>query len=385
MSPHDAALVQQARAGDRTACSILFERHWDLLLSLCVRTLGDADLAHDAAQEATVQALLSLDRLRRPESFGPWLAGIGLNVCRSWLRYRPRDAWSWEAIQGGSLANEPVDWRPDPAELAEAADLSARVCRAVVDLPTGQRAAVLLFYLSGLTYAETAAELGIEVGALKTRLHKARAALRRELATLWEETVIMNQTQHTATVDQPIHMQVVDVRRVPATDDRPPRHAVILEEVSGQRSLLFFVGGFEGWSLASLLEKVETKRPLTFAFLGSILEASGATLRETRITRLMDEAFYAVAVIDGPNGTREIDARPSDAVALALLRGAPILVEPAVLSAVVDPTRPPAHSSTAEQIATVRESSVGAAEIVATMREHWAPAATTPSADQTAE
>jgi bifunctional DNase/RNase len=139
--------------------------------------------------------------------------------------------------------------------------------------------------------------------------------------------------------------------------------------------LLAVCRDFEGWSLASLLEKVETKRPLTFAFLNSILEASGATLREIRITRLMDEAFYAVAVIDGPNGTREIDARPSDAVALALLRGAPILVEPAVLSAVVDKTRPTALSSTAEQIASLRESSVGAAEIVAAMREHWPPAA----------
>jgi RNA polymerase sigma factor (sigma-70 family) len=380
MSTHDAALVQRARAGDRGACSILFERHWDLLLSLCIRALGDADLARDAAQEATIQALLSLDRLRRSESFGSWLGGIGLNVCRSWLRYRPRDAWSWEAIQGGRLADEPLDWRPDPAELAEAADLSAQVCRAVADLPAGQRAAVLLFYLSGLTYAETAAELGIEVGAVKTRLHKARATLRRDLDALWADTSCWKETtmapvEHTDTADQAIAMQVVDVRRVPASDGKPPRHAVILEEVGGERSLLFFVGGFEGWSLAALLEKVETKRPMTYAFLGSILEASGATLRETRIVRLLDESFYAVAVIEGANGTREIDARPSDAVSLALLTGAPILVSPAVLSAVVDKAQATERSSTAEQIARVRAHSEGAAEIVASMREQWPPTA----------
>jgi hypothetical protein len=119
----DATLVRLARDGAREAFDTLLERHWDLLIALCRRTLGDDDLAHDAAQEATLQALLGLDRLRLAASFGPWLAGIGLNICRDWLRYRAGDAWSWEALRGGAVLREPVDWQPGPDARAEAADL----------------------------------------------------------------------------------------------------------------------------------------------------------------------------------------------------------------------------------------------------------------------
>ena len=110
----DAALVRLARDGDRAAFAALLGRHWELLLALCRRALGDPELARDAAQEAALQAMLGLDRLRQAGSFGPWLGGIGLNVCRSWLRYRPRDDLSWEALQGGRLALEFPDDRPGP-------------------------------------------------------------------------------------------------------------------------------------------------------------------------------------------------------------------------------------------------------------------------------
>jgi len=377
----DAALVRLAREGDRAAFATLLSRHWELLLALCRRTLGDPELAHDAAQEAALQALLGLDRLRQAASFGPWLGGIGLNVCRSWLRYRPRDTWSWEALQGGRLALELPDDRPDPGALAEAADLAAHVSRAVAGLPNGQRTAVLLFYLSGLTYAETAAQLGIEISAVKTRLHKARAALRRQLLSLWEEeeAMVVSGTPSSAE-DQAVEMRVVDVRQLAVEDERSTRHAVVLEEVGGTRPLLFWVGPFEGHSMAMLLEKTDTNRPLTYAFLASVLEAAGGRLKEVRITRLAEETFYAVAVIESAAGTRQVDARPSDAVSLALLAGAPILVEEAVL-AEVEQGSPPDNLPPVPQLASLRERSTGAAEIVATVRERWPRAGLRPKAE----
>src|SRR5688500_9535446 len=178
----DAALVGAARGGDRAAFAALLARHQPLLLAMCRRALGDDDRAEDAVQEAVLQALLSLDRLRQPERFGSWLVGIGLNVCRRWHRGQGRDAWSWEAMLGGRRLPEPVDPTPGPAALIEAAELRVWVQRAVAGLPPGQRAAVVLHYLAGLTQAETAAHLGVEVGTVKTRLHKARLNLRR---TLW--------------------------------------------------------------------------------------------------------------------------------------------------------------------------------------------------------
>jgi RNA polymerase sigma-70 factor (ECF subfamily) len=180
----DAALVRAARSGDRGAFAALLARHRPLVVALCGRALGDSDLAEDAAQEAALQAMLDLDRLRQPERFGPWLAGIGLNVCRRWRRSRARDIWSLDAVLGGRFAPEPelTDVSPGPAELAETAEERALVRRAVAGLPPGQRAAVVLHYLAGLPLAESAALLGVAPNAVKARLHKARANLRRVLA-----------------------------------------------------------------------------------------------------------------------------------------------------------------------------------------------------------
>jgi RNA polymerase sigma factor (sigma-70 family) len=197
----DGALVRAARDGDMGALALLLARHRPVLLALCRRTLGDPALAEDAAQEASLQALLNLDRLRRGERFGSWLAGIGLNVCRMWLRARSRERWSWDALhttrerRGRAEAGDArvldivadAGEHGDPQAQVDAADLSARVREAVEGLPRGQRTAVRLFYLSGLSYRETATLLGIEEGTVRTRLHKARGALRGRLRALGEE------------------------------------------------------------------------------------------------------------------------------------------------------------------------------------------------------
>jgi RNA polymerase sigma-70 factor (ECF subfamily) len=83
--PSDADLVRRARGGDRDAFAELARRHHAALLRTCRRMVG-ADRAHDAAQDALVTALLSLERLRDDDRFAAWLLGIALNVCRTTLR-----------------------------------------------------------------------------------------------------------------------------------------------------------------------------------------------------------------------------------------------------------------------------------------------------------
>lgn len=322
----DAALVLAARAGDRDAFAALLARHWPLLAGLCRRMLGDPPLAEDAAQEAALQALLTLDRLRRPDRFGPWLGGIGLNICRRWRRARAQVPTP-EAIDGGRLAREPIDRRPSPEELAEAADLRERVRRAVGALPRGQRAAVTLFYLSDLSHAEVAAQLGIAPGAVKARLHKARRVLRRELWMEQQEAGMTTAGSGTGLVE----MRLADVRRRTVDDGQPHNYLVVLEEAGGARQLLFWVGPFEGTALAMQLAGVRPDRPLPYTLTADLLRALGGQLREVRIHRLTDEVFFAAVVVEGAGKAETLDARPSDAVNLALLAGVPIRVEPAVI------------------------------------------------------
>src|SRR6266849_7705024 len=327
----DAILVKSARAGDKEAFAGLLARHLPLVRGVCLRLLGADDGLEDVMQEAALQALLGLDRLRDPAQVGPWLAGIALNVARRSRRRHAHELWSWDALMGGGLVLEPIEQWPGPDQLVEASELAETVRRAVADLPAGQRAAVLLVYLSGLTYRETATVLGIDPGAVKTRLHKGRRSLQRRLRDLWMENLMT-----TSVEQQMIEMRVVDVRRRTAeTDTAPaPRSVVVLREVSGERWLPIWVGNWEADAIAMLLEKLKVPRPLTHAFTASLLRAGGVRVIEVRIHRLAEETFYAQVVLQGALGEQAVDARPSDCIALALELSAPIYVATDVLTAV---------------------------------------------------
>src|SRR2546427_10316949 len=129
-----------------------------------------------------------------------------------------------------------------------------------------------------------------------------------------------------------VELRIADVRRSPR-EGKPPQYLVQLEQVGGPRRLPIWIGRFEAESIALQLAGAETPRPGTFAFAAGLLDAAGARLREVRITALTERVFYAEAVVEGPGGSRAVDARPSDALNLALLAGAPIRADRAVLDA----------------------------------------------------
>jgi RNA polymerase sigma factor (sigma-70 family) len=322
----DAELAAAALRGDREAFAELVTRHWDTAVALATRVLGSADCGADAAQEAAVMAMLGLDRLRSPDRFGAWFCGIALNVARRWAR-RPR-AWPASALA------EPSAPEPGPAERAELAELAAAVRSAVASLADGQRQAVHLFYLQGLTHREVAAELGISAGAVKARLHQARAALAPALAPLTDTRLkIPEETTMTPAASTPAWTEVT-VSEVRCLDDESlsqRKHVMVLAERDGSRQLPVWVGGFEALSLALALETREFPRPLTYQLAARLVTAAGSRVSEVRITRLTGGIFYAVVAVEGPAGRQEVDARPSDAVNLALVSGAPVMVESGLL------------------------------------------------------
>jgi RNA polymerase sigma factor (sigma-70 family) len=302
----DRDLVRLARRGDRSAFAALVARHQPLLTRTVRRAAGgDRELTADAAQDAVLTALLSLERLRDDAKFGAWLAGIGLNSVRRQLRDRRAHA--------PPGAPDDVAAPGDVAAALDSAAAAARIRRAIAALPDGQREAVALFYLAGLTHVEAAEHLGVPPTAVKTRLHKARATLRRRLDPLWREQFAMT---HLVT------MHVADVRRAGA------RHVVLLAEDGGDRRLPIWVGPPEASAIAGLLEGVELPRPGVHDFAAALLAATGATVREVRVSRLADAIFFADVVLADGTG---VDARPSDAIALALTAGAPIRVAADVL------------------------------------------------------
>lgn len=110
-------------------------------------------------------------------------------------------------------------------------------------------------------------------------------------------------------------------------------YAVILKEITGDLCLPVIVGSFEAQSIALAIEVVDTPRPLTHDLIGDIIVGIGGNLTTVRISHLQDGVYFAqmeIAVDD--TGKKIIDARPSDAIAIALRLNAPILVANEILN-----------------------------------------------------
>jgi hypothetical protein len=101
---------------------------------------------------------------------------------------------------------------------------------------------------------------------------------------------------------------------------------LLLEEVGGERVLPIFIGAPEAASIAYALQGVESPRPMSHDLLGNVITALGSKLFSVEINELVDNTFFASLRLVQANEEIVVSARPSDAVALALRVGAPILV-----------------------------------------------------------
>lgn len=107
---------------------------------------------------------------------------------------------------------------------------------------------------------------------------------------------------------------------------------VVLREVDGERVLPIWVGVFEGNAIALQIENVQTPRPMTHDLLGRVIAELGAQVERIVVSDLKENTFYALLHVTSSAGPVMIDARPSDAIALALRTGSRIFVEEDVIS-----------------------------------------------------
>jgi len=167
-----AALVNQARQGDREAFDALARLTGDRCMAIAFRILRDYDHADDAVQTALLIAWRDLRSLRDPELFEPWLHRILTNACYAEARRRRR--WS-EGIR--VIPVEPVHGSDDFLNV-ESRDLLDRAFRR---LTIEQRAIVVFHHYLGLPLPEVAERLGVPLGTVKSRMYHAKRALRAGL------------------------------------------------------------------------------------------------------------------------------------------------------------------------------------------------------------
>jgi uncharacterized protein len=205
--------------------------------------------------------------------------------------------------------------------------------------------------------------LGIGVGAVKTRLHNARATLRQELWNIWKEQNMAD--ERAATLRE---ARIADIRRSRVEGDAPRMYVVVLEDLKDSNRLYIWIGAHEAEALVMALEKIPVPRPMTYNFTANLLTAAQVRLREVHVSRLVENTYYATAIIEGAGGVKEVDARTSDALNLAVLLDVPIYVDQSVYDAISRGFHEATPETQAEWLAKMSdEHSEGRAEIAATL------------------
>lgn len=188
----EGVLIDRCRAGDGTAYTALIERYQERVFNTCLRMCGRREDAEDFTQEAFIRALQSLDRFDGRARFYTWLFRIAVNVVLTARRKQMRSRTY--SIDSGFTENgekEQSGWTPASTETPPDGNLMADerqrlVLAALAELDDDHRCVLVLREMESLGYDEIAEILDLPAGTVKSRIHRARLALRDKLAPLMD-------------------------------------------------------------------------------------------------------------------------------------------------------------------------------------------------------
>jgi RNA polymerase sigma-70 factor (ECF subfamily) len=184
----DADLIISARNGDVAAFEALVARYRSRVYSLALRMLQNPTDAEEVVQETFFSAYQNLPNFRGEAQFGSWLHRICANFCLMRLRHQKVVNSATEDLvtpefddRGHLVVGEGTDWSRRADERVMDAELREAIEKAVAKLPPEHRAVFLLKDTEDLSYEEIAEAVGASVPAVKSRLHRARLALRQAI------------------------------------------------------------------------------------------------------------------------------------------------------------------------------------------------------------
>jgi RNA polymerase sigma-70 factor (ECF subfamily) len=191
-SDGDAHVVARVQQGDIDAFEFLVARHQKRMLNIAVRLLGDYDEACECVQDAFVAAFRNIGSFRGEAKFTTWLTSITLNHARNRLRQvksrAGRTVYSLDAAVktgDGEIRIDPPSREPSVLDRLEEQDLKARVRDCIDALHPDYREVIVMRDLQDFSYDEIGSTLGVREGTVKSRLFRAREAVKDCLKKAW--------------------------------------------------------------------------------------------------------------------------------------------------------------------------------------------------------
>lgn len=175
----DAHLIEKTLAGDSAAFGELVRKYQDRLYNTMVHVSGNTEDAYDVVQDAFVQAFVKLETFKHSSRFYTWLYRIAFNMAAT-MRRRQRPVVSIEMgrdLHGG----DPMTTNQGPEQILEQQENRDRVQAAIARLGDEHREVVVLRDIEGCSYETIAEILDVPVGTVRSRIHRARSALRDDL------------------------------------------------------------------------------------------------------------------------------------------------------------------------------------------------------------
>ena len=190
VSSEERSLIERCKRGDLGAFNDLVRRYEKQVYNFAYRLTNNYDDANDVAQEAFLRAFNAIGSFRGEASFSTWLFRITTNVFlddRKKARAHPQSSLDeYMELDESSVARQVEDTAPGPQALTEEAERNRILGDAITSLPDYQRAMVVLYHTQQKSYEEIAEMMDLPIGTVKSRLNRARLALKEKLSPLRE-------------------------------------------------------------------------------------------------------------------------------------------------------------------------------------------------------
>lgn len=181
----ESQLILRSKAGDHAAFEQLVIRHADRLGSVVGRFVNDREEANEVTQEAFLRAWRGIGNFRGDAGFFTWIYRIAINEAKR--RGEKRSRWRETVSLDGQAVPDAADWSQAPESRFEQKELRGVMEEAIANLPLGYRIPLVLRDVQGFSTTEAANLMGLRESAFKSRLHRARQAVRLALEIYFAE------------------------------------------------------------------------------------------------------------------------------------------------------------------------------------------------------